>query len=168
MNFTLAQKNMEQTSEIDIIIRVSIAALLGLLIGMERSHAGKSAGMRTYSLVCIGSALFVGMTLLVSNEFIQAGHQAFDPLRVASQIVVGIGFLGAGVIFVEKQVLTGLTTAAGLWVTAAIGAVTGFKFYEVATYTTALVLFIFEGLWYIENRFVRKAKHSATAESRID
>lgn len=159
---------MEPTSEIDIIVRVSVAAMLGLIIGMERSHAGKSAGMRTYSLVCIGSALFVGMTLLVSNQFISAGHQTFDPLRVASQIVVGIGFLGAGVIFVEKQVLTGLTTAAGLWVTAAIGALTGFQFYYVAVYATALVLFIFEGLWYIENRFVRKAKHAPQVEAHMD
>lgn len=160
---------MEQIDQLEVIVRLSVAAFLGLIIGMERSHAGKSAGMRTYSLVAIGSALFVGMTLLVTNEFIGAGHQVFDPLRVASQIVVGIGFLGAGVIFVEKQVLTGLTTAAGMWVTAAIGAITGFGFFPVAAFATALVLFIFEGLWYVENRFVRRAKKTTHEnESKLD
>lgn len=168
MNNTNMDQLLQQTSEIEIIARLTVAAILGLIIGIERSHAGKSAGMRTYSLVATGSALFVGMTLLVSNQFINSGHNVFDPLRVASQIVVGIGFLGAGVIFVEKQVLTGLTTAAGLWVTAAIGAVTGFGFFAVATYTTALVLFIFEGLWYIENRFVRKASRHVDAQHRLD
>jgi putative Mg2+ transporter-C (MgtC) family protein len=145
-------------TDTELILRLSTAVLCGLLVGVERSRVGKRAGMRTYGLVALGAALFVVISLAVSAQY--ATTFTFDPLRVASQIVVGIGFLGAGVIFVERQVLTGLTTAAGMWVVAAIGAASGFGLYVIAAYVTFLTLFIFEGLWYIENRFVRKAKSS--------
>lgn len=154
---------MESITDINLIIRLSVAVFCGLLVGAERSHVGKRAGMRTYALVSLGAALFVSISLAVAAQY--ATTFAFDPLRIASQIVVGIGFLGAGVIFVEKQLLTGLTTAAGMWVVAAIGAACGFGLYTVAMYTTFLALFIFEGLWYIENRFVRKAQTEALSES---
>ncbi len=149
-------------TDTDLILRLSAATLFGLLVGIERSRVGKRAGMRTYGLVALGAALFVVIGVYVASLF--PASFAENTLRVTSQIVVGIGFLGAGVIFVEREVLTGLTTAAGMWVVAAIGAASGFGLYTLAAYVTFLTLFIFEGLWYIENRFIRKAKSSDKSE----
>lgn len=142
-------------SDFELMTRLTFAVLLGVLIGTERSRVGKRAGMRTYALVSLGACLFVIMSGVVAVRFAEAF--VFDPLRVASQIVVGIGFLGAGVIFVQRNELTGLTTAAGLWVVAAVGATCGYGLYAIAAYVTVLTLFVFEALWYVEERFVRKA-----------
>jgi putative Mg2+ transporter-C (MgtC) family protein len=142
-------------SDFELMTRLTFAVLLGVLIGAERSRVGKRAGMRTYALVSLGACLFIIMSGVVAFKF--AESFTFDPLRVASQVVVGIGFLGAGVIFVQRNELTGLTTAAGLWVVAAIGATCGYGLYPIATYVTVLTLFIFEVLWYVEEKFVRKA-----------
>jgi putative Mg2+ transporter-C (MgtC) family protein len=139
-----------------LIERLAFAVLMGLLVGAERSRVGKRAGMRTYALVSLGAALFIIIAGVVSFKY--AETFVFDPLRVASQVVVGIGFLGAGVIFVQRQVLTGLTTAAGLWVVAGIGAASGYGLYAIASFVTFIVLFIFEVLWYVEERFVRTAR----------
>ncbi len=146
---------------VEVGIRMTIAMLLGLLVGAERSHVGKSAGMRTYALVSLGAALFVLISEMITANYLASGifdKTSLDPTRIASQLVVGIGFLGAGVIFVQRQVLTGLTTAAGLWVVAGVGAACGYGLYFIAAYATFLTLFIFEALWYIEERFLRKAK----------
>lgn len=143
-------------SQWDLVLRLTIAVFLGLLVGAERSRVGKRAGMRTYGLVSLGAALFVVIAGSVSYQY--SDTFVFDPLRVASQVVVGIGFLGAGVIFVQRQMLTGLTTAAGLWVVAAIGVACGYGLYFIATYVTFLTLVIFEVLWYVEERFVRTAR----------
>lgn len=142
-------------SDFELMTRLTFAVLLGVLIGAERSRVGKRAGMRTYALVSLGACLFIIMSGVVAFKF--AESFTFDPLRVASQVVVGIGFLGAGVIFVQRNELTGLTTAAGLWVVAAIGATCGYGLYSIAAYVTVLTLFIFEVLWYVEEKFVRKA-----------
>jgi putative Mg2+ transporter-C (MgtC) family protein len=154
-------------TDLEFMLRLVFAAALGLLIGTERSRVGKRAGMRTYALVSLGACLFIVLSGAVAARF--ADTFAFDPLRVASQIVVGIGFLGAGVIFVQKNELTGLTTAAGLWVVAAIGAACGFGLYAIAAFSTFLPLFIFEVLWYVEERFVRIADKTDGGEivSRI-
>ncbi len=143
-------------SDWELIIRLSVAVLLGLLVGAERSRVGKRAGMRTYALVSLGAALFIVISGTVSFQY--AETFVFDPLRVLSQVVVGIGFLGAGVIFVQRQILTGLTTAAGLWVVAGIGAACGYGLYAIATFVTFVTLFIFEALWYIEERFIKTAR----------
>lgn len=142
-------------SNAEVAMRLTIAMTLGIIVGVERSRVGKRAGMRTYALVSLGSALFILMSGLVSAQM--KGAFNFDPLRVASQLVVGIGFLGAGVIYVQHQKLTGLTTAAGLWVVAAIGASCGFGLYFISIFTTVLTLFIFEVLWYVEEKFVKQA-----------
>ena len=143
-------------SEWDLLLRLTAAAFLGLIVGAERSRVGKRAGMRTYALVSLGAALFIVIAGEVSYQY--AETFVFDPLRVASQIVVGIGFIGAGMIFVNKDVVNGLTTAAGIWVTAAIGVASGYGLYVLATYVTFLTLIIFEALWYVEERFVRTAR----------
>jgi putative Mg2+ transporter-C (MgtC) family protein len=140
-------------STTEMILRLVIAMGLGILVGAQRSHIGKTAGMRTYALVAMGSALFT--LISTSFDFRYADIFKADPLRVASQILVGIGFLGAGVIFVQKNVVTGLTTAAGLWVVAGIGMATGLGMIALSFAVTILTLFIFTVLWYVESRFVR-------------
>ncbi len=143
-------------SDFELIVRLTFAVLLGVLIGAERSRVGKRAGMRTYALVSLGACLFITISGVVAVKF--AESFTFDPLRVASQVVVGIGFLGAGVIFVQRNELTGLTTAAGLWVVAAVGVACAYGMYTIASYVTFLTLFIFEALWYIEERFIKTSR----------
>ncbi len=130
-------------SEIEIIIRLVLALVLGSLIGIERVYAGKNAGIRTMALVSLGAALFV----IVSEYVITAYDYPIDPLRMASNVVTGIGFLGAGMIVFREDHISNLTTAAGVWVAAAIGMATGFGMYLVAITVTVLVLITFTFLW---------------------
>lgn len=128
------------TQNSEIIIRLLVAVGLGLLIGAERLFMHKEAGMKTHALVSMGSALFVIISELIAIKYMNIG--GFDPTRIASQIIVGIGFLGAGSIIFQGSRLRGLTTAGGLWVTAGIGMAAGFGFYGLAVTTTVLVLFV--------------------------
>lgn len=119
---------------IEFTLRLLLALVLGGIIGLDREYRSKEAGFRTHFLVCLGSALFC----LVSQYGF--GEMTKDVSRVAAQVVSGIGFLGAGTIIFQKNVVRGLTTAAGLWVTAAIGLACGTGLYAVAAIATALVL----------------------------
>jgi putative Mg2+ transporter-C (MgtC) family protein len=130
---------LAQNSE--IIIRLLVAGGLGLVVGAERLFGHKQAGMKTHALVSLGSALFVIVSELIVIKYGDVG--GFDPSRIASQIIVGIGFLGAGSIMLQDSRLQGLTTAGGLWVMAGVGMACGFGFYSLAVITTALVLFVF-------------------------
>lgn len=125
----------------ELIVRLLVAVGLGLLIGIERIFVHKEAGMKTHALVSLGSALFVIISELISIKYINIG--GFDPTRIASQVIVGIGFLGAGSIMFQDSRVRGLTTAGGLWVTAGIGMAAGFGFYSLAILATVLILFIF-------------------------
>lgn len=120
---------------LNISLRLLVALLLGGIIGIEREFRSKDAGFRTHFLVAMGSALFC----IVSQYGF--GFDLKDSSRVAAQVVSGIGFLGAGTIIFQKNVVRGLTTAAGLWVTAAIGLTCGTGMYLVALIATGLVLF---------------------------
>lgn len=122
------------------IFQVFLAALLGMVVGFERERKGKPAGLRTYTLVSMGSALFTILSVGGFSEFI--GSTGYDPSRIASQVVVGIGFLGAGIIFFTQKEVRGLTTAAGVWVSAAIGMAVGLKFYILAIFTSVLTVLI--------------------------
>lgn len=126
----------------DVIIKLVLAVGLGLLIGAERFfvHKGEGAGMKTHALVSLGSAVFV----LISEALVQKyiNFPGFNPIMIPSQIIVGIGFLGAGSIMVYGSQLRGLTTAGGLWVMAGIGMAVGFGFYSLAIIVTVLVLLI--------------------------
>ena len=124
----------------EIILKLSVAVGLGLLIGGERIFMHKEAGMKTHALVSLGSALFVIISELIVLKYSSVG--GLDPTRIASQVIVGIGFLGAGSIMLQGNRLLGLTTAGGLWVTAGIGMAAGFGFYHIAVITTLLVLFV--------------------------
>lgn len=138
---------------ITIYTSLVIAMALGMVLGVERFIAHKTAGMRTYTLISMGAALFVIISQLVVDRY--AGG-TFDPLRIAAQIVAAAGFLGVGSIFHNAQgTQTGITTAAGLWVAAGIGMACGFGFYKLAAIVTLLALFTFVVLWFIEKQ-IRK------------
>jgi putative Mg2+ transporter-C (MgtC) family protein len=132
---------------IEPLLQLILALVLGAALGVERTLAGKTAGMRTFALVSLGSALFS----VVALQFASYYTAQTDPLRVASTIVSGIGFIGAGLIIFGGEKIRGLTTAAGLWVAAGIGTAVGFGFYLIAISAAALTLFVFTVLWLLEN-----------------
>ena len=123
-----------------IFFRLLLSTILSGIIGFERGFRGRAAGLRTHILVGIGATLIV-MTGMYGVE--NLGYAA-DPMRMAAQVISGIGFLGAGTILIRgKTMVTGLTTAAGLWATAAIGIAVGVGFYAAATITAVISLFTF-------------------------
>ena len=125
-------------SGFDIITRILLAALLGGLVGLEREAAKRAAGLRTHTLVSVGSALIM-MTSIHLYE-LYAGVADVDPSRIAAQVVSGIGFLGAGTIIRSGRSISGLTTAATLWVVSAVGLAVGCGFWKAAVFTTATIL----------------------------
>lgn len=118
-----------------------LASGLGALVGMEREHVGKAAGIRTFSLVCLGSALFTIISV-DGFSFLTDRGISYDPSRMAGQVVLGVGFIGAGLIVFRGFRVEGLTTASGMWVAAAIGVAIGVGFYFIATFASVLVLVI--------------------------
>ncbi len=124
------------------LARLSLAAVLGGAIGVERELRDREAGFRTHMLVCVGSALFTIVSAYGFNEFLTSGDVVIraDPTRIAAQIVTGIGFLGAGAIIRNGLTIRGLTTAATLWVAAAIGIAAGAGYWTGAVFTTALTI----------------------------
>lgn len=136
--------------EVDFVWALLISALLGALLGLERSIAGKHAGMRTYALVSLGSCLFVILGTLAS---VQLGSMfpAVNPLQLAGSIIIGIGFIGAGLSALHGDHPVELTTATGIWVAAGVGMASGFGFYILALTSTVLALAIFTLLLKVEN-----------------
>ncbi len=125
---------------IDITIRLVAAMFLGGLIGFERERVGKEAGIRTYSLVCLGSALVMVVSVEIHRIF--QGTADVDPSRIAAQVVTGIGFIGAGAIIRSAEKIRGLTTAAGIWTAAGIGLACGVGLYVPAIVATVFGLFV--------------------------
>ncbi len=125
---------------IDFIIRIGVAGLLGAIIGIEREIRSKEAGLKTHFLVAVGSALIMVVSKYAFSDIMNEDHMALDPSRIAAQVVSGVGFLGAGTIIIQKQAVKGLTTAAGLWATAGIGLAIGAGMYVVGIGATILVL----------------------------
>lgn len=126
--------------QIALVWRLLVAAILGALLGLERSLAGKHAGMRTYALVSMGSALFVIAGVLASYQL--SSFAGINPLQVAANVVLGVGFLGTGLAMFHGEHPVELTTAAGLWVAAGIGMTTGFGFELLALGGAVLALLI--------------------------
>src|SRR5512145_1940754 len=126
----------------EIVFRIIAALVAGGLIGLERSHRGRPAGFRTHALVCLASSLLMLVTVYESHWFPRdsAARVMVDPTRMAQGIMTGIGFVGAGAIIKEGFTVRGLTTAASIWITAAIGILTGIGFYFAALIGTVLVL----------------------------
>jgi putative Mg2+ transporter-C (MgtC) family protein len=141
--------------ENELILRIFVAALLGGLIGLEREYRSKEAGFRTHFLVAMGSALFMIVSAYGFSDSMNNELQRWDVSRVASQVVSGIGFIGAGTIIFRKQenVVSGLTTAAGVWVVAAIGLACGGGMYKVAVASTLLVLIGLEAFNFFLHKF---------------
>src|ERR1700761_6324082 len=128
---------MQSIDEWDIVWRIGLALLLSASIGLDRELRQKSAGLRTYTLVGVGSALFMLISKYGFFDVLNHSNVVLDPSRVAAQIVSGIGFIGAGLIFVRRDAVRGLTTAAGVWLTAAVGAAAGASLPVLAVATTA-------------------------------
>lgn len=125
-------------SEMDTFIRLTVAFALGGIIGYERQSQSKAAGLRTHVLVCMGACLVMILSLNIYQSV--QGLTNADPARLAAQVVSGVGFLGAGTIMKEGATVTGLTTAASLWVVSGVGLAVGCGYYSGAFYTTFLIL----------------------------
>jgi putative Mg2+ transporter-C (MgtC) family protein len=142
---------------------LALALVLSALIGLEREIRQKSAGLRTHTLVGVGAALFMLISKYGFTDVLEPGRVVLDPSRVAAQIVTGVGFLGAGLIFVRRDAVRGLTTAAAIWVTAAIGSASGAGLPVLAVLATGiyfLVALVFPLV-------TRKLPRSATAVSAL-
>ena len=138
----------------EFVLRLFVAAMLGGVIGLEREYRAKEAGFRTHFLVALGSGLFMILSQFGFDNVLSNYEQvSLDPSRIASQVVTGIGFIGAGTIIFQKHVVRGLTTAAGLWVTSAIGMTAGAGMYVLSIATTVLVLLCLEALYFILQHF---------------
>ena len=125
---------------LEFLLRIAAAALLGGLIGIERGFRAKEAGFRTHFLVALGAAVFMVLSAHGFDDVVFTENIRLDVSRIAAQVVSGIGFIGAGTIIFQRHAVHGLTTAAGLWVTAAIGMAAGAGLYAIAAFTTVLVL----------------------------
>jgi putative Mg2+ transporter-C (MgtC) family protein len=133
---------LPELSWLEIALRIGLAAGLGGAIGLERELREREAGLRTHLLVSVGAALFTLVSAYAWTDWAFSTQEGlvFDPTRIAAQVVTGIGFLGAGAIIRQGLSIRGLTTAATLWVVAAIGMAVGVGYYEAAVLTTAIVL----------------------------
>lgn len=147
---------------IDLFIKLGLAILMGGIVGFERELAGKPAGLRTNILICVGAALLMDLSVRIG---IVDGQRIGDPSRIAAQIVTGVGFLGAGTIMQAQGTVVGLTSAATIWVVAAIGMTLGAGLYIEGVGATLFVMFVLAGLGGLE-RWVRRARRVASATVR--
>src|SRR5207253_1787002 len=145
---------MIEMFRLELFLQLSLATLFGGAIGLERELGGKPAGLRTNILICIGSVLYTKLSITMAS-----GNS--DPTRVAAQIVTGVGFIGAGTILHARGAVVGLTSAATIWVVAAIGVALGAAVYWEAAGTTLLVLIVLRGLGRVE-RLVARASTQST------
>jgi putative Mg2+ transporter-C (MgtC) family protein len=138
----------------EITLRLLIALIFGGLVGLERSYHARPAGFRTHTLVCLASAALMLVTVYEGRWFVPGagGRVAVDPTRMAQGIMTGIGFLGAGVIMKEGLSVRGLTTAASIWITAALGILVGIGFYYAAGLTLLLTLGTLSAFRWIESK----------------
>lgn len=133
----MPELDLQELNAVTALIRLLLAMLLGGLLGTEREYRHRPAGLRTYMIVCVASAL-----VMLTGEFIFTRYDTGDPTRLAAQVISGIGFLGAGTIVVTARQVTGLTTAAGLWASACIGLAAGAGYYLGAVLCGVLVIVI--------------------------
>jgi putative Mg2+ transporter-C (MgtC) family protein len=163
---------------LDLSLRLGVALLAGAIIGLERSYSGRAAGFRTHALVCVSCALLMFITAFESFWVspLSGGRLVLDPTRMAQGIMTGIGFLGAGAIIKAGYSIHGLTTAASIWTTAAIGILIGVGFYFPAILATAVTLGVLTAFRWIEARapaiyyvhcVLRFARESAMPESEV-
>lgn len=150
-----AAENPWFISEWEILIRLSIALILGGIIGFEREQSNHAAGFRTNILVCLGACLLMLLSIYGFSEFVNEWNVRVDPARLAAAVITGVGFLGAGTILFTGKKISGLTTAATLWVVAAIGLAVGAGFYFASI---AVMIMVILTLWLfnkLEERYIR-------------
>lgn len=141
---------------IQIILQLVLAVVFGSVIGLEREYKKKGAGLQTYSLVTLGACLFTLVGFELFNFYSDKTGISFDPSRIILAVATGIGFIGAGAIIYRQVYVEGITTAAGLWCSAAIGVAVGVKLYFLAIIATILAAFILIGLGEIERKIFKK------------
>lgn len=144
-----------ETMRLDLLFKLMLAVILGGVIGLEREIAGKPAGLRTNILICVGAALLTDVSVQITMGQYPNGPRVGDPARIAAQIVTGIGFIGAGTIMQTKGTVTGLTSAATIFVVAAIGLAIGAGQYVEATGAGVLVALVLAGLGTLEHKLRR-------------
>lgn len=137
---------------ITISIKLTLALVLGAILGTERIVAHKSAGLRTYALISMCSALFVMISDMYMKEYVAMGINGIQPTYVLAALVGAIGFLTGGLFLKHDNQVSGLTTASGLWMTAGIGAAVGFGFYSVAVVAAGLTFVVFTLFWKLEQK----------------
>jgi putative Mg2+ transporter-C (MgtC) family protein len=160
LNLILAQAASSEllaTLRVDLLLKLVLAVLLGGAVGLERQIAGKPAGLRTNILICVGSALLMDLSANLAGPNGVLG----DPARLAAQVVSGIGFIGAGTIMQSRGTVTGLTSAATIWVVAAMGLTIGAGYYIEALGTGVLVTLVLAGLGNVEHRLLRIRRESS-------
>lgn len=145
-------------TDLNLVLRLCVAAALGSIIGIDRERLAWAAGLRTHMLVCVGACLFMIVSAFGFSDILGTKDVVLDPSRIAAQVVSGIGFLGAGSILLRGEVVRGLTTAASLWSVAAIGLAVGGGLYIEAGAATIVILIILAGIKPIEERFQQRHK----------
>ena len=153
-----------------LLLQVTIATVLGMILGVERLLASRAAGPRTYGLISLGSCLATIISLNIAPLYLSGANISvpttalgLNPIMIIANILVGIGFIGAGMIILRGEQVSGLTTAAGVWVAAIIGIAVGFGFYILATFVTFLTLFLFSVLWRWEQNWKRNPTETKEA-----
>lgn len=155
-NFT-SLINVEEVTLVSATFKMCLSLVLGSIVGLERKRKGQTAGLRTFALISMGATLAMLISIYVPQVYL--GLKNGDPGRIAAQVVSGIGFLGAGAIIQMKGSVRGLTTAAGIWMVAAIGLAVGMGMYMISVLATMLILFILVPL----ERFERRIKVGASS-----
>lgn len=155
----IQQLSAAEVSLPQALFKLCLSMVLGAVVGYERKRKGQPAGLRTFSLIALGSTLAMLVSIYVCQEYV--GLKNGDPGRIAAQVITGVGFLGAGAIIQMKGSVRGLTTAAGIWMASIIGLAVGVGMYAVSIVATLLILFILVKLESIEHR------HDMGSESRI-
>ncbi|WP_136608961.1 MgtC/SapB family protein [Paenibacillus dokdonensis] len=143
---------------VHILLRLLLSVLLGGLVGLERERSNHAAGLRTHILVCMGSTLIIMLSIYGFSEFVHEVNIRIDPARLASAVITGVGFLGAGTILFTGKSITGLTTAASVWVIAAVGLSIGAGFYFASIAATFLILLTLVVFNKLEQRYIRGSK----------
>ncbi len=153
MNYIWQEITTQNVTLLGACFKLLLSFVLGSSIGLERRRKGQVAGMRTFSLICMGATLAMLVSIYIPQEYL--GLKNGDPGRIAAQVISGIGFLGAGAIIQMKGSVKGLTTAAGIWMSAAIGLAIGAGMYAIATVATLLVFFVLTAAERYEHNIVK-------------
>ncbi|MEK3884060.1 MgtC/SapB family protein [Paenibacillus sp. PL2-23] len=154
--------------EMDILFRLMLALVLGGLIGFEREQSNHAAGFRTNILVCLGACLLMLLSIYGFADFVEEPNVRVDPARLAAAVITGVGFLGAGTILFTGKSITGLTTAASLWVVAAIGLAVGAGFYFASTCVTLMALLTLWLFSKLEKRYIKAKKEQVIKIHAMD